>query len=106
GSYVNGVWTPIVYTRTYTAPDGITTATASPDYLFLVNGVDDNQNGYIDDGFDGIDNDGNGLIDDAPEWETEVWLGLQVQGVAYTITRRPAVGNSTATLMLTVPVSI
>src|SRR5208337_75219 len=45
GSYVNGVWTPVVYTRTYTAPDGVTTATAQPDYLFLVNGVEDRKSG-------------------------------------------------------------
>ena len=76
------------------------------DYLNLVNGVDDNQNGYIDDGFDGLDNDANGLIDDAPEWEQETWTGPILSGVPYMVTRRPAVGNPTATLMLTVPVSI
>src|SRR5208283_3702700 len=106
GSYVNGVWTPVVYTRTYTAPDGVTTATAQPDYLFLVNGVDDNQDGYIDDGFDGIDNDGNGVIDDALEWEAERWTGAAVQNAPYAITRRPAPGNPNQALLLTVPVSL
>jgi len=33
------------------------------EFLFLVNGQDDNGNGYIDEEFDGIDNDGDGIID-------------------------------------------
>ena len=46
------------------------------EYLLLVNGRDDNENGLIDEGFDGIDNDGDGLVDEADEWqETERWLG-------------------------------
>lgn len=45
------------------------------EYLLLVNGVDDNKNGWIDEGFDGVDNNGNGLIDEAAEWETEAWRG-------------------------------
>lgn len=68
------------------------------EYLLLVNGRDDDGNGWIDEGFDGIDNDapymrlpdgsqvpnpGSGLIDNglvgtAPaqttEWEAECWL--------------------------------
>ena len=31
---------------------------ASPEFLLLVNGRDDNANGWIDEGFDGVDNDG------------------------------------------------
>jgi len=34
-----------------------------PEILFLVNGQDDNGNGWVDEGFDGIDNDGDGVID-------------------------------------------
>ncbi len=34
-----------------------------PEVLFLVNGQDDNGNGWVDEGFDGIDNDGDGVID-------------------------------------------
>jgi prepilin-type N-terminal cleavage/methylation domain-containing protein len=46
------------------------------EYLLLVNGRDDNNNGWIDEGFDGIDNDHDGLIDNATEWrEFERWLG-------------------------------
>src|SRR5271157_5013042 len=50
--------------------------------LFLVNGLDDNQDGYVDNGWDGIDNDNDGIVDRAPdlttnnyyEWiETETW---------------------------------
>lgn len=45
------------------------------EFLLLVNGVDDNKNGFVDEGFDGIDNNGNGLVDDLAEWEPERWLG-------------------------------
>lgn len=79
-------------TPTLTISLGNDTATPSqqnPEYLFLVNGVDDNGDGFVDNGLDGIDNDANGLIDDmerssgatvtAGEWfETETWLGAQV----------------------------
>lgn len=45
------------------------------EFLLLVNGRDDNNNGWIDEGFDGIDNDGNGQTDELQEWEQEQWLG-------------------------------
>jgi prepilin-type N-terminal cleavage/methylation domain-containing protein len=45
------------------------------EYLLLVNGRDDNGNGWTDEGFDGVDNNGDGVVDDAAEWETERWLG-------------------------------
>jgi hypothetical protein len=38
------------------------------EFLILVNGQDDNGDGYADDGFDGIDNNNNGLIDEQAEW--------------------------------------
>jgi len=52
-----------------------------PEFLWLVNGRDDNGNGWIDEGFDGVDNDGDGLIDETHcalhplygEWEVETW---------------------------------
>lgn len=44
------------------------------EYLLLVNGRDDDGNGWIDEGWDGVDNDGNGKIDDGPEWESERWV--------------------------------
>jgi prepilin-type N-terminal cleavage/methylation domain-containing protein len=45
------------------------------EYLLLVNGRDDNHNGWTDEGFDGVDNNADGVIDDAAEWEIETWLG-------------------------------
>lgn len=45
------------------------------EYLLLVNGRDDDGNGYVDDGFDGVDNNGDGSMDEAAEWEKERWLG-------------------------------
>jgi prepilin-type N-terminal cleavage/methylation domain-containing protein len=76
------------------------------EFLYLVNGQDDNNNGWIDEGFDGIDNDGddsgNGsLIDETScnisgfgEWEVEAWSGSVLThtsvDVPYTIQRRPA----------------
>ncbi len=45
-----------------------------PEILYVVNGVDDDGDGYIDNGRDGIDNDLNGTVDDLGEWsETETW---------------------------------
>lgn len=84
------------------------------EYLLLVNSVDDNRNGFPDEGFDGCDNNNNGLVDldDRLEWvyntvtlpttpptvlifgESESWLGSVASrgavNVPYTIRRRPA----------------
>ena len=49
--------------------------TLNPEFLFLVNGQDDNHNGFVDEGWDNVDNNGNGLIDELLEWETESWHG-------------------------------
>ena len=80
-------------------------STVNPEYLYLVNGQDDNNNGWIDEGFDGIDNNRNGIVDDVGlipvppatgpgEWEQETWVGATTFGaetnVVYTIQRRPA----------------
>lgn len=79
------------------------------EWLLLVNGRDDNGNGYADDGFDGVDNNGNGVVDEYGEWlpnqgfplqagqtptpgETEAWIGALAAGatsVPYTVHRRP-----------------
>lgn len=65
------------------------------EFLYLVNGVDDDGDGYTDEGWDGVDNDGDNATDEiaAPgEWEPEKWLGSEAQGVLmqpYTIKRRP-----------------
>jgi prepilin-type N-terminal cleavage/methylation domain-containing protein len=78
----------------------------NPEFLFLVNGQDDNNNGWVDEGFDGVDNNGNGVVDEVlyngvSEWEPETWEGsVFTQGVSnlpYTIQRRPApVSNARA----------
>jgi hypothetical protein len=72
-----------------------------PEFLILVNGQDDNGNGWIDEGWDGVDNDGDGIVDDlANEWfDNELFLGAigseipgtgSSKGIKYTIRRRPA----------------
>jgi hypothetical protein len=59
-----------------------------------VNGRDDNNNGWTDEGWDGLDNNGNGQVDELAEWEAELWPDqIVAQGVhnqTYTIERRPA----------------
>lgn len=91
------------------------------EYLLVVNGQDDDANGFIDDGWDGFDNNYNGTFDEAvsnyngftmTEWtEVEQWLGAERGRVGafsytaaladttrnlpppsnYTISRRPVV---------------
>ena len=81
---------PNLLSHLYIAPDQVTTASASPEFLLLTNNVDDNADGYIDNGWDGI-NDGN--------WEIETWRPGQAAGLAnqpYTIRRRPAPTNGAA----------
>ena len=67
-----------------------------PDFLLLVNGFDDNANGWIDEGWDGVDNNGDGQIDEVAEWESENWIGApvtqNVTNVPYMVRRRPAPG--------------
>ena len=45
-----GQASPLIMTQ------GTNNAKVNPEYLFLVNGQDDNNNGWIDEGFDGVDN--------------------------------------------------
>ncbi len=73
----------------------------NPEFLFLVNGLDDNQNGWIDEGWDGVDNNLNFELqnnaaqvkDDLLEWETETWPSAVAATAGtsqkYTIQRRP-----------------
>jgi prepilin-type N-terminal cleavage/methylation domain-containing protein len=76
----------------------------NPEILFLINGLDDNNDGFVDNGWDGVDNDLDGIVDRVPdytipnvfEWvESEHWQGSLLAGstsnVPYTITRRPVV---------------
>lgn len=83
-------------------PPGMS-GTFEPEILFFVNAIDDDEDGYIDNGRDGIDNDGNGLVDDVAEWaETNAWPPAFIAaagsgalgdphdgGVPYQITRQP-----------------
>ena len=69
----------------------------NPEFLFLVNGQDDNGNGWVDEGWDNVDNNGNGSTDELLEWEGETWQGAIVshsppgiQNSVYSIQRRPA----------------
>ena len=82
-------------------PAGTGTVTVNPEFLFLVNGQDDNANGYVDEGWDGVDNNGNNLVDELLEWENELWHGAlatdfvtsptgTVSNLTYTIQRRPS----------------
>ncbi|SIO11731.1 prepilin-type N-terminal cleavage/methylation domain-containing protein [Singulisphaera sp. GP187] len=92
-----GTTTPLertYYTPTVGPPAGFAIATkARPEFLFLVNGEDDDKDGYVDEGFDGQNNnkisppnkpvgtiDGrlptDNLFTDEPfEWEPEAWSG-------------------------------
>jgi hypothetical protein len=82
------------------------------DFLYLVNGQDDDGDGYTDDGYDGVDNNGIYGVDDLTEWEPETWLGPQaalMQNIAtagqsqptkYTIARRPVVNQAASEISL------
>lgn len=82
----------------------------SVEFLVLVNGRDDNGNGWADEGFDGVNNNGNfdaqnyPIIDELAEWEQESWLGAistnTIVDVPYTIQRRPAPSTGTREVAL------
>ena len=96
------------------APNPLTIGVTNPEFLLLVNGQDDNGNGWVDEGFDGVDNNGNGVVDDLGlipvppatgpgEWEQENWLGpipSSTGGSPYTIQRRPAPGPNSRQVLL------
>lgn len=81
----------------------------SREFLYLVNGHDDDGDGFIDNGFDGIDNDLVNGVDDVDEWETERWVGgvasaIEAEGfprsLPYTIVRRPVPSSSARETLL------
>jgi prepilin-type N-terminal cleavage/methylation domain-containing protein len=92
--------TPSPLARTWQYANG--TTSQNPEFLFVVNGQDDNQDGYVDNGWNGIDEDFIGGPDNIEEWlppptntvwpgEAEVFVGA-THGVidqSYTIARRP-----------------
>jgi hypothetical protein len=105
-----GTTPPVLHSVTI----GGTTYNSNPEILFLVNGLDDDTDGYVDNGFDGVDNDGDGIVDRAPdftianyyEWrEAERWqsrirnFGSSAE-YAYTITRRPIVSPGSREILL------
>lgn len=68
--------TPLPLTRQYYLDTGLPSpAIATPEFLFVVNGEDDNLDGYTDEGWDGFNNNGVALADELSEWETESWKG-------------------------------
>jgi prepilin-type N-terminal cleavage/methylation domain-containing protein len=75
-----------------------------PEFLLLVNGIDDNANGWTDEGWDGIDNNGDGNVDELGEWETEFWTGaaltLLITHSPYLTRRIPAPGPSARAVAL------
>ncbi len=103
--------------RTYVA-NGQPVGTFNVEYLFLVDGLDNNLDGYVDNIWNGVDDNANGVVDDAGyEFvETETWQGglanlpqipaTQLTGFAagfqptgalnlpYTIQRRPVPGSN------------
>lgn len=78
-------------------------------FLYLVNGQDDDGDGYVDNGWDGVDNDLSLVADDFGEWEPEQWTtavktrrrrSLPTVDLPYRVTRRPvpAPGSAVTTL--------
>jgi prepilin-type N-terminal cleavage/methylation domain-containing protein len=78
--YLNGAGTPIPNVQ-------------NPEFLLVVNGEDDDRDGFADQGWDGYDQNANGVVDDALEWtEVEQWKTANVTGLqdsTYSISRRP-----------------
>lgn len=73
------------------------------EFLLLSNNLDDDGDGYPDNGADGLDNDGDGLVDEADEWtETEAWGPLPPNAVEmpYLVRRRPAPGPASTGVAL------
>lgn len=73
----------------------------NPEFLFVVDGKDNNQNGLIDEGWNGRDDDGINGIDDIGEWiETEATFYDPSILNSYLIKRRPFALDSNRTLDL------
>ena len=72
---------------------GVGTTLVNPQFLFVVNGFDDNGDGWTDAGWDGVDNNGNGIVDELAEWnlggtdgEQEGWLSPTCRGSSMSLT--------------------
>jgi len=81
-----------------------------PEWLYLVNGIDDDGDGRIDNGFNGVDDDLDGVVDGWSEWaEDERWSeavraalqgGGELRRQPYTLFRRPAPASGAAEIQL------
>jgi prepilin-type N-terminal cleavage/methylation domain-containing protein len=85
--------------------NGVQAIVYYPEFLLLVNGLDDNGNGWVDEGWDGVDNNGNGLVDEIAEWELEnppqtILAGWNSKNAPYVIRRRPAPGPNAREMAL------
>ena len=83
------------------AGTGLDRGDGPAEWLLLVNGLDDDGDGIVDNGWNGIDDDGLNGVDDAGEWsEKETWGQPTRSDSAYVIRPRPApvVGSSGVTL--------
>lgn len=103
-------------TRTYYYNDS-TVAPAkldTPEFLFVVNGEDDDLDGYADEGWDGFNNDGDAVAgvsvtDELDEWETEGWKGslgslkLQDYGAGTDTPSNPWVFDTSNTILHDLP---
>lgn len=90
-----GTASPLQRAYYVNTPTGISfSQNANPEFLFLVNGDDDNKDGFVDSGWDGFDNTpatgigitvaaaGQNGIDELAEWEQETWEGALSNAMA------------------------
>jgi|GEM_PF-884191 len=87
------------YTQTAAGGPWVVNANRYPEFLFLVNGEDDDNDGYVDEGWDGynqnpsppVDANHNLVADEVAEWEPEKWVGsLTSDGLLDNPTGTPA----------------
>lgn len=81
--------------RTYYYDNQAVATKIRPEFLYLVNSEDDDEDGYVDEGWDGFNNDAANNADDLLEWETEKWVGSlsenNLQDTAVGSTNSPSV---------------
>lgn len=112
--FVNVVTDPATSYLRWPTPGGggVDVDSYQPEFLFVVNGQDDDGDGIIDNGFNGVDDNLDGNVDEWEEWgETEKWpvafngspqevVGSAYNGVSYTLYRRPAPAAGTRGIQL------
>lgn len=96
---------PVAWQRPYRTPSKV--VQAETEFLYVVNGRDDDSDGYVDEGWDGVDNDGKNGADDLGEWEAETWdarrQGSDMVDIPYRIKRRPAPLSSGSGIVVELP---